>query len=127
MVGAGMMSKLRSQKGEGKVGLMVALIVVGAAVFLGFKIIPVRVAAYEFRDVLREEARYAAVRHDDATVAKRIMNKAAELEIPLSAKGLTVKRTVSNMIIRAQYEQPIDLKVTTYVYKFNAEERAPLF
>jgi hypothetical protein len=31
------------------------------------------------------------------------------------------------MIITARYEQPIDLKVTTYVYEFNAKERAPLF
>jgi hypothetical protein len=31
------------------------------------------------------------------------------------------------MIIRASYERPIDLKVTTYVFRFDAEERAPLF
>ncbi len=127
MVGAGMMSNLRGQKGEGKVGLMVALIVVGIAIFLGVKIIPVRIAAYEFRDVLREEARYGAVRNNDAAVAKRIMEQAAALEIPLSRKALSVKRTAGKMIIRAQYEQPIDLKVTTYVYRFEAEERAPLF
>lgn len=106
---------------------MIALIVVGITIFLGVKIIPVRIAAYEFRDVLREECRYGAVRSDDAAVAKRIMQKAAELEIPMSRKQLKVRRTTGEMIITANYEQPIDLKVTTYVYKFDAKEKAPLF
>ena len=106
---------------------MIALIVVGVTIFLGAKIIPVRIAAYEFRDVLREECRYAAVRRDDAAVAKRIMDKAQELEIPISRKELEIRRTTGEMIITASYEQPIDLKVTTYTYKFDAKERAPLF
>ena len=106
---------------------MVAVIVVGVAIFLGMKIIPVRISAYEFRDTLREEARYAAVRNSDKAVAKRILDKAEELEIPLKAKDLRLKRTQSEMIITASYEQPVDLKVTTYVYRFDATERAPLF
>jgi hypothetical protein len=117
----------RAERGEGRVGLMIALILVGIAIFLGVKVIPVRVAAYEFRDALREECRYAAVRHDDAAVAKRIMQKAQELEIPLERKQLQIRRTTGEMIISARYEQPIDLKVTTYVYRFDAKERAPLF
>jgi len=121
------MERRAAQRGEGKVGLIIALFVVGIAVFLGLKIIPVRINAYEFRDVLREECRYGAVRHDDAAVAKRIMNKAREIGIPLRADHLSVRRTTGEMIITAKYEQPIDLKVTTYVYKFDAKERAPLF
>jgi hypothetical protein len=116
-----------SEKGEGRVGLMITLIIVGVAIFLGAKVIPVRIAAYEFRDVLREEARYGAVRNSDDIVTKRILDKAAELEIPLDKKNLKVSRTPSQMVISATYEQPIDLKVTTYVYKFNETEKAPLF
>jgi hypothetical protein len=122
-----MLQSLSGQKGEGRVGLLIALIVVGVLVFLGMKIIPVRITAYEFRDALREEARYAAVRNDDETVARRIMQKAKELEVPLQAKNLKLRRTPGEMVISASYDQPIDLKVTTYVYKFEAEERAPLF
>ena len=77
-----------NEKGEGKIGLMITLIIVAVAIFLGAKIIPVRVAAYEFRDIMREEARYGAVRNSDAIVMKRILEKAAELEIPLKKKNL---------------------------------------
>jgi hypothetical protein len=38
-----------------------------------------------------------------------------------------MERTSHEMIISAKYEQTIDLKVTKYVYKFDHEERAPLF
>jgi len=116
-----------AQRGEGKLGFLIALIVVGLAIFLGIKVIPVRVTAYHFKDVLRQEARMGAVRNEDSTIRDRIMVQAADLEIPLDEKNLTIRRTPSNMIIRAKYEQPIDLKFTTYVYKFNVEERAPLW
>ena len=91
------------ERGEGKLGLLVAIVVVGIAIFVGVKVIPVRIAAYEFRDVLREEARYAAVRYNDAEVAKRIMRKAEELEIPLLRKNLEVKRTTGDMIVTAHH------------------------
>jgi hypothetical protein len=117
----------KRERGEGRIGFLIALIVVGIVIFLGVKVVPVRIAAYEFRDFLRDEARYAAVRHDDATVAKRIMDRAKEMGLPLQAKNLQLTRTTGEMIITAHYEQPIDLKVTTYVYKFNAKEKAPLF
>ena len=122
-----MLHKKTGESGEGRVGFLVALIVVGVAVFLGLKVIPVRISAYEFHDALREEVRFAAVRDSDKVVADRIMQKAKELEIPLQRKNLQLERTRGEMIISASYEQPIDLKVTTYVYKFNVTERAPRF
>jgi hypothetical protein len=121
------LDRREGERGEGRLGFIITLIVVAVAIFLGVKVVPVRVTAYEFRDILREEARYGAVRDNDETVAKRIMQKAAELEVPLKRSDLKVRRTPGQMIITAAYEQPIDLKVTTYVYRFNATEKAPLF
>ncbi len=115
------------QLGRGRVGLMVALIVVGVAVFLAVKIIPVRINAYNFRDEMREECRMGAVRNSDEVVAGRLMDIAEDLEIPLKRKNLEVHRSRSRMVIRASYDQPIDLKVTTYVYKFREKAEAPLF
>ena len=122
-----MVSSKLGQRGEGRVGLLIALIVLATGIFLAVKIVPVRINAYEFKDAIREECRHAAIHRDDAKVAERIMEKAAELEIPLSRKNLQVNRTRSEMIITASYEQPIDLKVYKYVYKFHTKERAPLF
>jgi len=91
------------------------------------KIIPVRIAAYNFRDVMRQECRMGAVRNSDEVVAKRILSAAEDLRIPLQREDLEVRRSKRRMVVRASYAQPIDLKVTTYVYRFSAEEEAPLF
>lgn len=117
----------RNQRGEGRTGLVITIAVIAVGVFCAVKFIPVKIAAYEFHDHLREEARYAAVRDDNKTVAKRIMDKAADMDIPLREKDLSIHRTASEIVIKAHYEQPIDFKFKTYVYKFNVEERAPLF
>ena len=31
------------------------------------------------------------------------------------------------VVIEARYEQPIDFKLTTYTFRFDAEQRAPIF
>ena len=116
-----------TESGQGRIGLVVAIAVVGAAIFLAVKFVPVRIEAYEFRDFIEQECRYAAVHTDDAAVAKRILEKAKELDIPLEKKNLKVRRTNSEMVISASFEKPIDLKVTTYTYRFSVKESAPLF
>ena len=85
-----------------------------------------RVNAYEFRDFMREQARFASNTQNDE-IRRQIIEKAAELSIPLDKKNLRIARTKAEVSISAKFEIPIDLKVTTYVYKFDAEERAPLF
>lgn len=117
----------RGERGEGRVGLLIALVVFGVAIFSGVKIIPVRIAAYEFRDTMRDQCRFAAINRDDDAIRDKILAKAKELEIPLEKKNLRVERTKSEMIITARYEKPIDLKLTTYVYRFDHREKAPLF
>lgn len=107
--------------------MLVALIVASLMIFIGVKVIPVRVSAYEFKDVLRTEVRYGAVRDDDSEVKRRILAKAEELEVPIKTKDVKIKRTAGWMTVTAKYEHPIDLKFYTYVYTFNAEEKAPLF
>jgi hypothetical protein len=115
------------QRGEGRAGFIITLAIVLVLIFVGMKVIPVRIDAYQFRDTLREEARYASVHKNDQEVRKRIMESAAEMQIPLDAKNLTIKRTRNSVVISARYEQPIDLKVTTYTYRFDAEQSAPVF
>ena len=106
---------------------MIALALLGAGIFVGVKIIPVRVNAYEFRDFIQEECRFAATREKDAEIFKRVFDKAQDLKLPITKKDIRLERTTHEMIISAKYEQTIDLKFTKYVYKFDHEERAPLF
>jgi hypothetical protein len=115
------------ERGEGRIGLLVALAVVGIGAFMGVKIIPARINAYEFRDFVEQQCRTAALTHDDKKIAKAIMEKADDLELPLERKNLQLKRTSSEMIIKANFQMPIDLKVTTYNFQYAVDTRAPLF
>jgi hypothetical protein len=121
------MRTLHRESGEGRIGLFISLALLGAGIFLAVKIIPVRVNAYEFRDFIQEECRFAATRSHDEEIYKRILAKAQDLRLPLDKKNLHMERTMHEMVISASYEQVVDLKVTKYVYKFDHEERAPLF
>ena len=121
------MNDRTAERGDGRVGFLISLALLGVGVFLGVKVIPVRVNAYEFRDFIQEECRFAATRNKDAEIFKRVFDKAQDLKLPLAKKDLHLERTTHEMIISAKYVQTIDLKITKYVYKFDHEERAPLF
>ena len=122
-----MMNDRNRERGDGRIGFLISLALLGAGVFLGVKVIPVRVNAYEFRDFIQEECRFAATRSRDEEIYKRIFDKAKDLQLPLQKKNLHMERTTHEMIISAKYEQTIDLKFKKFVYKFDYEERAPLF
>ena len=51
----------------------------------------------------------------------------AQLDIPITKKNLKVTRNTKEIVISAEYEQKIDLKVTTYTFRFDAEQKAPIF
>ena len=125
--GVGLMRRIDRQRGEGRLSFLLTLAVFGAVIFVAVKIVPVRIAAYEFRDLVREEARRVAVRRDYRSANQRLMRAAKEMELPIKNKAIEVRQNSREVVIRASYEQPVDLKVYTYVYKFEAEERAPLF
>jgi hypothetical protein len=115
------------ERGEGRLGLIVALAAVGVGAFLGVRIIPVKINAYEFRDYVEQQCRTAALHREDKKIAKNILEKAEELELPLKRKDLKLRRTQSEMIIEASFQKPIDLKLTTYEFKYQVKTRAPLF
>jgi hypothetical protein len=115
------------EQGNGRLSFLVTVAIVGIVAFVAVKIVPVRIDAYSFRDTLREEARLGAVRKSNEAVFERIMSRAMDLGIPLERKNLRVHRTDRKFVIQATYEQPVDLAVTTYHYRFYAREEAPLF
>ncbi len=118
----------RGQEGEGRAGTFIALIVLGVAIYLGVKFIPVMINAYAFRDYLDEQARFAQLpHHDDDMVKRNILQKARELELPVAGKDVIVDRTSSHIDIRAHYIVPVVTPVYTYNWEFNEVLAAPLF
>ena len=118
---------LRSERGEGRVGLFVALLLLVAGIWTAYVLIPIKVKTYEFYDNMREEARFGAVRNKDKTVHDRLMKKAKQLDIPLKAENLKIERDAGMYIITARYTIPIDLMVYKTEWDYDEKISAPIF
>ena len=115
------------ERGEGRASFLITLGIFLVGVFLAIKVVPVRIDGYQFQEVLREEVRNAAAHQNDKRVAERIMDKAKAMDIPLERSNLKISRSVAEVVITATYQKSIDLKVTTYTYKFKGRQAAPRF
>ena len=122
-----MRPKRNGERGEGRLGTVFGLMVLAVTVYLGFKVLPVMVNAYAFRDYIETETRFAALRNKDEEVIKRVVRKAEELDLPITTKNITVNRSQSHFDIKVDYTVPIETPVYTYNWAFNEEYRAPLF
>jgi len=116
-----------SERGEGRFGTLVGLSVLLLTIYLGFKVVPVMVNAYSFRDFIEQEARFAALKKADEEVSKRVLTKAQELELPISPKDILVSRSNTHFDIAVKYTVPIKTPVYTYQWVFDEKTRAPLF
>jgi len=116
-----------SERGEGRFGTLVGLCVLLLTIYLGFKVLPVMVNAYSFRDFIEQEARFAALKKADEEVSKRVLIKAQELELPIGPKDIRVSRSNTHFDIAVKYTVPIKTPVYTYQWVFDEKTRAPLF
>jgi hypothetical protein len=115
------------ERGEGRLGTLFGLCLLLTTIYLGYKVLPVLINAYAFRDYIEQESRFAALAKKDEDVAKRVLRKAQELELPVNAKNIRVERTPTHFDIAVNYSVPIETPVYTYVWIFNEEYKAPLF
>jgi hypothetical protein len=122
-----MSSERRGERGEGRVGTLIGLTILALTIYLGYKVIPVMVNAYAFRDYIEQETRFAALRNRDEEVVKRVLRKAQELELPVTNKGIRVNRTQQRFDISVKYTIPIETPVYVYNWDFDERFSAPLF
>lgn len=120
------MRRPNGSRGEGKLGFLIAIIVVAAAIFAGSKFVPVYVAAYDLKDTLRREVQGASMKNDKQIVAT-ILEKAQELKLPIGPKNVEVKRTNAKFTLRVHFTKDLDLALFTYTYRFDEKQTAPLF
>ena len=118
---------LGSERGEGRVGFLIGLVVLIACAYAAYVLVPIKVRTYEFLDEMRKEARFGAISRRDDKVHDRLIRKAKALGIPLDPKDLKIERRSGNYVITAHYEIPIDLKLYKSDWQFDPEASAPIF
>ncbi len=97
-------------------------ILLGAILFLAWKLGPVYWSAARFQYALYETARDGATHRSDAQrVRERVLLHAREFAIPLDRDALEVQINARERLvtIRAAYRVPVTIASTTWMLKFN--------
>lgn len=120
-----MLSRM-NQKGEGRMGCVVGILILALASFLAYKLIPVKIQAAEMRDIVQDESRSASGRSMDS-VRKAVIARAEELKVPLDPENVVVTRRADYIRVEVEYDVQIPLPGYVYTkhYKFSAEN--PVF
>jgi hypothetical protein len=119
--------RLRRQAGEGIVGCVVWLVILGIVGLILIKMLPVKIASSELLDFMNEQAKFAGRRTTKAGVEKAILAKALELGLPVTKKDIQVQLSSGRIVMRCTYSVPVDLIFHTYVWEFDHQVNKPVF
>ena len=120
------MSRLQHRYGQGKIGCVLWLLVLLAVIGIAAKLIPIKIASAELYDFMEEQAMFAG-RAKAEDLKKRILQRAEELELPLTKKNLTVERRAGRVRMRATYTVAIELPFYTLEWPFEHILDRPVF
>lgn len=109
------MTRRKGQSGEGRLGCILWLALLGVGVLICYKAIPVKIASAELYDFMDEQAKWAANTPPEVIKA-RILDKAKELDLPVDPQNVSVERYGDNVKMRASYM--VELEFPGYVYEW---------
>src|ERR1700759_2845089 len=101
------MPRRRSERGEGNLGCILWLVVLGIAALIAWKAVPVKVQSTQLYDFMDEQAKFAAAKSQPDEIAKAIVARAAQLNIPLEKKDCQVVHDGDNIMIEVDYTVPV--------------------
>jgi hypothetical protein len=121
------MGRTRNSRGAANLGCIIWLAIVGLLGYALYKIVPVKVQAAAFADFLQEEASFGSIKSAPQLEAE-ILNKAREMQIPVTKENLSIKKTKEAISIEAHYTLTIEFFGSyKYVWNFDPVFARPLF
>ena len=122
------MKTWRSQRGDVPVGCLVGGVVVVVVILIAIKVAPLTIAVGEFDKEIGVLADRANRReYNDQRILQSILNKAQNLDLPVTKKEVDIKRTSTRIKIRVIYDVIIDFPGYTYVWHKEHFHERPIF
>lgn len=121
-----MLRNRRGERGESQFGCLVGIVILLVAGVLAYKMIPIKVKAADLRDTIVDEAKSAG-QHDHGVILRNILQKAQELEFPVTEKDVQINRKSTYVIIDVKYTVPVELPGYTYMWNFHHHAENPIF
>jgi hypothetical protein len=111
------MTRWRFQRGDVPVGCVVGLVVLLLTALIGIKVTPVMINVGELDKEISTLADRANRReYKDERIVSDILRKAENLDLQVTKKDITIKRTSSRIKITVTYDVPINFPGYTYVW-----------
>src|SRR6185436_10291904 len=121
------MARRTAERGESNMGCILWLVLLGIAVLISWKMIPVKVNSAELSDYMVEVAQFQSARNEPDVLKQMIINRATELGIPLAKENVTVIRTGDRIRMTVDYTVPVEFPGYTYNWHFRHELDRPIF
>lgn len=99
-------------RGGARLTAVIWLLILGAGVYVGYKVIPIYLNNYQLEDRMLAEARFAAVnRKPEETVREVIYREIQDRDIPARREDIHVQSTQRGVHIGVDYTVTVDLRV----------------
>ncbi len=95
--------------------------------YMAYKFVPVYIAAYDFDNAIKTQAQYSGSMKSNEVIIKELLEKAKDLELPISKDDIKISRSSARLTITANYTVPVKTAFFTYSWRFTEEESAVLF
>ena len=120
------MVRNRRERGEGQFGCLVGLVLLLIAALIAYKMIPVKVKTADLRDTITDYSRSAGT-HNDRAILKGIVDKANQLELPVTEEDVEISRIANSIKINVSYTVPVEFPGYTYNWNFHHTAENPIF
>jgi hypothetical protein len=120
------MRSRRSERGEGNFGCIFGLILVVLALFVAYKVIPVKVKNAALRQVIVDEAKSAGT-HSDVQIKETILRQAATDKLPVTDENITIKRSPNEISVDVEYTVAIDFPGKVWNWHIEHHVSNPIF
>lgn len=109
------------QKGEGRVGSTIMFIILGLAIFIAFKMVPVYINIYAFEDAVKVIGTEHGGRRQptEASILDAILDEAKRNDLSVHTDQITVSLRRKFLSINVQYSTSV--KFPGYTWKKNVE------
>ena len=113
-----------SDQGFVRAKTLLALLLLGVAAFIVYRVAPPYFADAQLADKIRTEARFAqANNRTPAQVRASILRRALELQIPLKSEDLHVQMGPYGTHVTADYTVAVDFYYTRVDWNFHIDSR----
>lgn len=99
-------------RGGARLKAIIWLLILGAAVYVCYKVIPIYLNNYQLEDRMQTEARFAVVnRKSEEAIRDVVYREIQERDIPARREDIRVQSTQRNVHISVDYTVTVDLRV----------------